>query len=639
MELSPQDQPSMKNIYQSSYLDKVRMQEQQKANKNFEMAKNPRKYGVVPQPAFSSMFHQSIDNGGVTSGENISLLSGVSIDKSKFSHNNMQPFIKGNVTQNTDIEKFTARLDYNTGVDKLHKGKREVINTNISSTNMHNVNGAKPVTDFLKNRLNVSTVMNNVLPFEQYNVGPGLNKGYTTSGSGGYQQIDTRKYALPKSLDELRSKTNQKSGVFEIPVQGPKTGTTQRAVVMPLKKNKPETSYEHGILNWFKSKAAVTKDTARSELAIKDTHRQTSHVEYQGAGKYVSAPGAGEKDDYGKSKIIVYDNERNSSETQTPVANFSSVMKAAMSPLFDALKLSLKEYTVDAPRAVGNASIQMPNKMTVQDKNDIMKTTVKETTIHDSENLNLSGHDGTYSAIQDIAKTTVKETTIHDGDTLNLSAPSATYTAPEDDMKTTIRQTLPVVETTRNIGRGTFRVCTYHPDIAKRTTKETTIKGTTELGFISGVINSILGGYATKEVDLRNSHKQFTVDNENIGIAGAVYEHRQVSREAEENAEIDGSREQMLIDAGGTPNPGRVNIPVDKEDINFKSNKLIEDSYSQRDMGNVGIIYQSSPEANECIYTREQNKANAYEDRLDGSIMQSLNNNDLSIKINPIKAI
>jgi len=627
MELASMDKPSMKNIYESNHLNHIISDEREKARKNYEMSKYPMKSGVVPQPAFSSMFSPVSDE--------VSLLSGEAIDKSKFTHNNMQPFIKGNVTQN--VERFTSQLDNNTGVNKLYQGKKEVINQNTPQNNVNNINGAKIVNDFLKDRLTVSKVMNNVLPFKQQNIGPGLNKGYSTEGTGGFQQIDTREYALPKSIDELRSKINQKSSNFEVPIVGPAKKTEQRAVVMPLKKNRPETTYSQDIGNWFKSRSIHTKDAVRSELAIKSTHRQTSHKEYKGAPKYVNIQGVADNDDYGKSKIIVYDNERNTTQTATPIANLTSSVKAAINPLLDVMKLSLKEYLVNAPRAAGNTSIQMPNKLTVQDKDDNMRTTVKETTIHDSDTLNLAGPDASYSALHDTAKTTVKETTVHDSENLNLTGPDASYSAIQDDAKKTLRETLPIQDTTRNIGKGTYRVYMYNPEIAKRTMKETTINGKAELGFIGGVINSILGAYATTDIDLRNSHKQFTVDNENIGIAKATCEYRQVSREAEENAEIDGAREQLLIDAGGTPNPGRMNIPIDKSNVSMKFNKLIEDSYAAREKGNIGVIYQTRPEITECNLTRDTENANAFADRLDGSVLKSLEKNDFNININPIK--
>jgi hypothetical protein len=109
-----------------------------------------------------------------------------------------------------------------------------------------------------------------------------------------------------------------------------------------------------------------------------------------------------------------------------------------------------------------------------------------------------------------------------------------------------------------------------------------------------------------------------------------------MSREAAENAETDCAREQLMIDAGHTPNPGNMNIPIDKKDIGMKTNKLMSDSYSARDAGNVGVIYQSGPVLDECGLTQEPDGKNAFRNRLDGGILQSLKSNDLNISINPI---
>ena len=51
--------------------------------------------------------------------------------------------------------------------------------------------------------------MSNVKPFETQNVGPGLNQGYSTAGSGGFNSgMEAREKWIAKSVDELRIKTN-----------------------------------------------------------------------------------------------------------------------------------------------------------------------------------------------------------------------------------------------------------------------------------------------------------------------------------------------------------------------------------------------------------------------------------------------
>jgi hypothetical protein len=650
------------NIYASKYSDYVQSDALKRSTQRYEKAKKPYQSGIVASSAYSSYQDvQQKDDAYVSS------LTGEAINIENFKHNNMQPFLKGGVTQN--VEKFTSKLDRDTGVDKMYFKKTEVSNLFKPTPGLDNIHGSKSHSDYIKSRLEVSKVNNNILPFEQVHVGPGLNKGYTALGSGGFQQGDTRQYANPKPLDELRSKVNQRDTYFEIPFKAHAKGTDQRAVVAPYAKNKPEKIYEQNEDNWFKTTGAILKDSNRPELAMKKTHRPDMHIEYQGGAQLQTIKGMSLDDDYGKENITIYGNERQETQTRTVVSNLTSTVKAIVSPVLDALKYNIKEYLVDAPRAGGNPKAQIPNKLSIIDPDDTMKTTTKETLLHDSDTLNLTGAEQSYSALQDEAKTTVKETLLHDSDNLNLTGPDQSYSALQDKakttvketlvhdteymniksaknagyvknkdmMRTTVKETLPMVDTVRNIGKTTYRVYVYNPDLAvKKTVKETTIKGTSQFGFIGGLINGLIGGYASTNIDLKNTHKQYTSESEEYGVAKAVYEHRPMSREAAENAETDCAREQLMIDAGHTPNPGNMNIPIDKKDIGMKTNKLMSDSYSARDAGNVGVIYQSGPVLDECGLTQEPDGKNAFRNRLDGGILQSLKSNDLNISINPI---
>jgi hypothetical protein len=197
---------------------------------------------------------------------------------------------------------------------------------------------------------------------------------------------------------------------------------------------------------------------------------------------------------------------------------------------------------------------------------------------------------------------------------------------------------MPTEDTMRNIGGVVYKVTLYDPDIvAKTTTKETTIIGKSEYGFIGGMLEGIFGGYLNKNVEMKNTQKQFTIVNE-YGIAGSTNEYRQSDRTADENAEIDGTREAILIAAGHTPNPGNMNIGLDSGDIDMYSKKPIENSFPAREKGNVGIIYQTSPTLDNCGITKMPNKMNAYSNRLDSDLLETINKNDLmrTQKINPI---
>jgi hypothetical protein len=712
------DIPSMNNIYDSRYFDKVKADEQNRSNKLYEYSKKPYETGVVSKTAGSSMFNRKFyseindnngngsdsssgGNGGLNDNNYTYSLTGEKVPLSSFSHNNMTPFLKKNVTQNTNIDNMSM-LDNLTGNNSLKKGKQEIqcmFKPQMNSGG--NICGMKNNDDFFKSRIDLSEVANNFFPIEKIRVGPGLNQGFGSESSGGFHQADTLDYAKPRTLEELRSKINQKDTYFEIPVKGHIKGPDRRGEIAPMAKRRPDTVFEQTEDMWIKTTGANTKDTLRPAQNIRPTVRQESHIEYKG-NIAKNDLNQGIKDDYGKSKIILYNNERETTENKTVVTNVTSIIKAIVSPIMDALKYTNKEYTVEAVRGVGNPSIQIPSKATLYDPvNHIMKTTVKETTIHDNEAGNLSGNKETYSALTDTAKTTVKETTLHDNEAGNLSGNKETYSAltdtakttvkettihdneagnltgnketysaatdmakttiketlihdtvltnvksneaayfkNSDDAKKTLRQTLPTQDTVRNIGGVVYKVTLYDPDIvAKTTTKETTIVGKSEYGFIGGMLEGLFGGYMNKNVDMKNTQKQFTSDVSEYGIAGSINEHRQPDRTADENAEIDGTREAILMAAGHTPNPGNVNIGIDSGDIEMYSKKPVENSFAAREKGNVGMIYQSTPTLDNCGITKMPNKSNAYSNRLDADLLEAVNNNDLmrTQKINPI---
>ena len=703
------DIPSMNNIYDSTYWEKVKKDEQDRSNKMYECSKKPYETGVVSKTSGSGMFKRqfySEINENENTNDNLNdytySLTGERIPLSSFSHNNMTPFLKKNVTQNTNIEKMSPILDNLTGNNSLKKGKTEVPCMFKPSMNSGgNICGMKNNDDFFKSRIELTDVANNFFPIEKIRVGPGLNQGFGSESTGGFHQADTLEYAKPRSLDELRSKINQKETYFEIPVKGHIKGPDRRGEIAPMSKQRPDTVFEQSPDMWIKTTGANTKDTLRPAQNIRPTVRQESHVEYKGAIAKNDL-NQGIKDDYGKSKIILYNNERETTEKRTVVTNVTSIIKAIAAPIMDALKYTNKEYTVEATRGVGNPSIQIPSKATLYDPvNHIMKTTVKETTIHDNEAGNLSGNKETYTAFTDTAKTTVKETTIHDNEAGNLSGNKESYSAStdlakttvkettihdneagnltgnkesysastdlakttiketlihdtvltniksnekpyfknEDDAKKTLRQTMPTQDTIRNIGGVVYKVTVYDPDIvAKTTTKETTIMGKSEYGFIGGMLEGIFGGYMNKNVEMKNTQKQFTSDVNEYGIAGSTNEYRQTDRVAEENAEIDGTREAILMAAGHTPNPGNMNIGIDSGDIDMYSKKPIENSIAAREKGNVGMIYQSSPSLDNCGITKIPNKSNAYSNRLDSDLLEAVNKNDLmrTQQINPI---
>jgi hypothetical protein len=301
------------------------------------------------------------------------------------------------------------------------------------------------------------------------------------------------------------------------------------------------------------------------------------------------------------------------------------------------MKTTLKETTIHDSELTNLTG----NKETYSNITDQAKTTIKETTIHDSELTNLTGNKETYSTITDQAKTTIKETIIHDGVINNLRGKDGGYIKTDNEAKKTIRETIKNIDTIRNIGGVSYKVTVYDPDIvAKTTIKETTLVPKSQYGYLGGMLEGLFGGYINKEIDLKNTNKQFLSNTNEYGVAGAINEHRQTDRTAEENAEIDDTRERILIAAGHTPNPGNMNIANDSSDIEMTTRKPFENSAAARNNGNVGMIYQSSPFIDTCGITKIPDKNNAYSNRLDASLLESINENDFmkTQRINPIKS-
>jgi len=731
MDYIKNDMPSMDNIYQSQYYNKTKDYEQSLANNSYQKAKYPFKTGVVPSPAYSSMFSQPFINED-DNNSYINSLSGEKIPLENFTHKNMQHFLRKGITQNTDVENpnFNQKFGYND-----YKTRKTEVETFFQpTTDMSYLRGMNNNSDFILDRTNPSKNQNNYNPIQSIRVAPGLNQGFTSSGTGGFHQADSLLYAKPKDRDELRPITDQRNSIFEIPIQAPmKSSIDKRGVVEPFSKNKPETTYKQTEENWFKGQSYLKKDTNRPVENLKDTSRIGTHTDYYGSLKN-QEEFQNPNEDYGKNSVIVYNtNKHELSKQEVPIANLTTTLKAFVAPITDALKISLKEFFINPEREFGYLSPQQPDKATTYDPiNHIMKTTIKETTIDDnnsgiltgnketysalydnakttvkettidddnsgnlsgnketysalyddakkttketflfeSEKTNLTGNKETYSALYDDAKTTVKETTIDDDNLGNLSGNKETYSAlydspkttiketnihddysgnikgnfgtylkNNDKTKTTLKQTIPKQDTSRNIKNVIYKsTYVYDPSIvAKTTLKETTINNPiNSYGFIGGFLNKIIGGYIIKNDNAKNTQRQFSHIEYDGSLKSAVT-FVPMDREADMNAEIDGTREMILINAGHTPNGAGNFTSIDKKDVNLSNKKQLDLYEEQLPSTNANKVYQIAPlNINEEAITKIPIQDNAYKSRLDSSVLSSLIENEDVIKINPI---
>ena len=491
LQVNKNEIPNNKNVYDSSYSRDALSTERHIAEKAYKQALQPRKTNRVMT------------------------MAGEMVDKDAFTHNNMEPYFGGRIKQNMDGDRNQVLLENFTGVSDIQKNKCEVKSFYDQNKNIGNVFGMANNTDFYKERIVQSTMRNNEVPIAQIHVGPGLNKGYSSTGVGGYQQFEADEIARAseRTVDELRVANKPKESFAGRKVSGLKTGL--RGDTGKVNKNQVERFYEQTPDMYLKTTGANLKPMNIPKFDMKAQNRLDTTKEYTGTAKgklnrtldagvkktsrqqmgttgirnaLLSAFGIGEKDDHGKGNIIVYNNERDLTSTRTYQGNVTSLIKAIIAPIEDLIKVTKKQEAVNNPREFGQLGIQMPQKPTMYDPNDLMRTTLKEQLVQDADLLNLKGAEkGTINDPDDLARTTLKEQLVQDADLLNLKgAEKGTINDPDDLARTTLKEQL-IHDTEMGNLRGAQKQTIYDAtDVARTTIKETILEDLYGMGAIKG---------------------------------------------------------------------------------------------------------------------------------------------------------
>ena len=501
--------PSMRNIYESNHSARVEDKIQQRAEKVYDKSLNPKITGVI-----------SKDYNLIKSQ-----LTGEYINEKDFHSENAVPYYGGSIKQNMNDDTNRVILEKYTGVSDIPKRKCEVESFNDMKQNMSNINGMKNKDDIYKERMVTPTIRNNDFPIPQVHVGRGLNQGFDSKPTGGFHQFEAQNLAKKRCVDELRPKLNPNTNTaigmvdrgketFEArTVDGMKP--TKRAELEEIAKNRPDTWYEQTPDMWLKTSAANLKPKKHGELNVKDTNRITTskynlgtayasmhqarkadpQVKLSNRRQFLKSEigiatlgrmGLGPKNDHGKSKILVYKNERDVTSTRVYQGNITSLIKSVIAPIQDIIKITKKQHDVDNARHFGNMQASH-KKATVYDPNDTARGTIKETTVHESVMGNLKGREAlTIYDPNDPARTTLKETTVHETALGNLKGREALTTYdPNDPARTTVKETT-VHETALGNLKGREALTTYDPnDPARTTLKETTVHETV-LGNLKG---------------------------------------------------------------------------------------------------------------------------------------------------------
>jgi len=529
------------------------------------------------------------DSGGF---QGISL-TGDPINPNNFTHNNQVPFFGSGVRTNLDDFATRGIFENFTGTQDNYQKKQEQGLLFEPQKNMGNVYGTGSLDGFMLDRYYVSNIRSNETPIEKVYVGPGLNQGYTNEPSGGFQQPDAQDYSMPKTTDEIRVKTNPKMSYYGRIVSGAKIA--KPAKIGTVYKNRPDTYYIQEPDRYLTTTGAVIAPEQRPCIVTKYTNRKTTELKTRiGSGapvhgtvaqvrsKYkisnkvtydnngprnASSTGAwgiiknmlGYEDtpnDYGKKSIRIRDNKRvlnNENDKGNGVINFKSSIEKGLARNDQKMKNTKKQTMTknnringnysgikkskiydpnDVPKSTiketnihnnhsGNISSSMPSKGIAYDPNDIARTTVKETNIHNeySSNIqNLNRGNVVYDP-NDIARTTVKETNIHNeysSNIQNVNRGNVVYD-PNYIARTTIKETNIYNNHSGNLGKNApSRGIVYDPtNVPKTTTKETTIKNNRK----ANIQNSKNGNYIKNQDKAKTTLKQTTMIGNVMGIA------------------------------------------------------------------------------------------------------------------------
>lgn len=330
-------------------------------------------------------FDKNIENASIKELEkpvNIESLTGIPMNQAEFKHNNMVPFfgakIKG-AGPSYDIAE--TRLDNLQGSGSQHFSKKEVAPLFKPEKDLNYANGAPDNNAFYLSRQNPSMRMANVKPWESENVGPGLNQGYTTKGSDGFNAgMESRQTWLPKTVDELRVETNPKLTFGLSGHEGPALAPIQNmGIEGRVEKYHPDTYFDNNPNRWLTTTGLEKGPTSRGKEILKEI-KANCPQEYFGDAKngeasYIKGnyetPHRPElcenpishahnpsqtmvsKNDYGREGYKILANNRQTTVNQEN-GHIHGIIQAAIAPLLDILKPTRKENVIGNLRKNGN---------------------------------------------------------------------------------------------------------------------------------------------------------------------------------------------------------------------------------------------------------------------------------------------
>ena len=359
-------------------------------------------------------------------------LTGETVQKSDFKHNNMAPYFGAKIrgsTQNPNVSETLLDNMVGTGSQQIKKHEQSPLFA--PQKDIRYANGAPNMSDFYQSRVIPGSKMSNVKLWDEQKVGPGLDAGYTTQGQLGFNSgMAARDKWVDRNVDQLRVATNPKltfglanhEGPAYNFIKAPATQETQGKVEKYL----PDKYFINTPDRWLTTTGLEKGQTSRAIQVERAVNRSTTSMEYFGAdsnpdGTKMYTPGEYEQpkrpqleakpisncNAVGNGSVMVTDYgvdgyknvPNNRSTTNASYYGINGFFKAAIAPLMDVLRPSRKENFIGNINPTGNIQ-QHVSGLPVYNPADRTPTTIRETTEGklDMTHLNVEGQkDGAYT--------------------------------------------------------------------------------------------------------------------------------------------------------------------------------------------------------------------------------------------------
>lgn len=320
------------------------------------------------------------------SGGSYYSLTGDSVNGDYFQHNNMVPFFGSTLrTRLVDENSNESLIDNLTGAGSQIYSKKEQAPLFSPTENMQWAYGMPSYSDFEQSRMNVSTNMANVKPFQEVRVRPGLgNDGQTSLGFN--SGMMSREMWLPKTADQMRATNNPKASGLSLDGH---EGPAMSHITLPgsegiLEKNRPDRFFAVDSSRYMTTTGAAGQAQTLHALPLDraDTNRTNSAVSYQGGagaqvdatyidGEYMEskrmqlgavplAPvdgvgqGGARQNEYSVKSFHNYTNNRATTIKDDYFGAIGGAFGAAVAPLLDVLRPSKRQNAIGSMRPYQN---------------------------------------------------------------------------------------------------------------------------------------------------------------------------------------------------------------------------------------------------------------------------------------------